>query len=94
MRKLDIRVIRTYDQLVSGLVELLSVKSFEDLSVSEICDTAKVHRATFYKHFNDKYEFLNFCFDNELAKINFNIPEATPTAESIKENFMSFIIFS
>jgi AcrR family transcriptional regulator len=91
MRKLDIRVIRTYDQLVSGLVELLSVKSFEDLSVSEICDTAKVHRATFYKHFNDKYEFLNFCFDNELAKINFNIPEATPTAESIKENFMSFI---
>ena len=37
--------------------------------MSEICEAANVHRATFYKHFNDKYEFLNFCFDNELSKI-------------------------
>ena len=91
MIKLDIRVIRTHDQLTSGLVKLLSKKSFEDLSVSEICDTANVHRATFYKHFNDKYEFLNFCFDNELSKIDFEATTALPTVESIKENFMSFI---
>lgn len=91
MRKLDIRVVRTHEQLSAGLVKLLSNKSFEDLSVSEICDTAKVHRATFYKHFNDKYEFLNFCFDNELSKISFDVSEALPTAENIKENFMSFI---
>ena len=91
MRKLDIRVLRTYEQLISSLVGLLDSKSFEDLSVSEICDNAQVHRATFYKHFNDKYEFLNFCFNNELSKINFEVPTALPTVESIKENFMSFI---
>lgn len=91
MRKLDIRVIRTHEQLVTGLVKLLTEKSFEDLSVSEICDAAKVHRATFYKHFNDKYEFLNFCFNNELSKINFDVPDELPTAENIKDNFMSFI---
>ena len=91
MRKIDIRVIRTYEQLTASLVSLLKTKTFEDLSVSEICDTADVHRATFYKHFNDKYEFLNFCFDNELAKIAFEVPQAEPTAESIKENFMYFI---
>ena len=91
MRKMDIRVIRTYEQLTSSLVSLLRFKTFEELSVSEICDTADVHRATFYKHFNDKYEFLNFCFDNELAKISFDVPHAEPTVESIKENFMYFI---
>lgn len=91
MRKMDIRVIRTHDQLTSGLIKLLSKKSFEDLSVSEICDTANVHRATFYKHFNDKYEFLNFCFDNELSKIDFDASMSLPAAENIKENFMSFI---
>ena len=91
MRKMDIRVIRTHDQLTSGLIKLLSKKSFEDLSVSEICDTANVHRATFYKHFNDKYEFLNFCFDNELSKIDFDASKSLPAAENIKENFMSFI---
>ncbi len=91
MRKIDIRVIRTYEQLTSSLVSLLSSKSFEELSVSEICEHAQVHRATFYKHFDDKYEFLNFCFDNELSKISFDIPENDMTVESIKENFMYFI---
>jgi AcrR family transcriptional regulator len=91
MRKLDIRVVRTYDQLTSGLAKLLSNKNFEDLSVSEICDTANVHRATFYKHFNDKYEFLNFCFDNELSKINFETSTSLPAADNVKEGFMSFI---
>ena len=91
MRKMDIRVVRTYDQLAASLIKLLSEKSFEELSVSEICDTANVHRATFYKHFNDKYEFLNFCFDKELAKISFDTTEALPSADNIKENFMYFI---
>ena len=91
MRKMDIRVIRTQEQLIGSLIKLLADKSFEDLSVSEICDTAQVHRATFYKHFNDKYEFLNFCFDNELSKISFDVPKALPTVENIKENFMFFI---
>ena len=91
MRKMDARVKRTYEQLTKSLIKLLADKSFEDLSVSEICEQADVHRATFYKHFNDKYEFLNFCFDNELSKIAFNVPEAEPSVENIKENFMYFI---
>lgn len=91
MRKIDIRVIRTQEQLFKSLIKLLADKSFEDLSVSEICDNAKVHRATFYKHFNDKYEFINYCFDNELSKIEFDVPSALPSAENIKENFMYFI---
>lgn len=91
MRKMDLRVKRTYEQLTASLIELLAVKSFEDLSVSEICEHADVHRATFYKHFNDKYEFLNFCFDNELSKIAFDVPEMDPSVKNIKENFMYFI---
>ena len=73
MRKIDVRVIRTYDQLSKSLISLLTKKSFDDISVSEICDSAQVHRATFYKHFNDKFEFLNFCFSNELSKIGFDV---------------------
>ncbi len=91
MRKMDVRVIRTYEQLTASLVSLLSTKSFEELSVSEICDHAQVHRATFYKHFDDKYEFLSFCFDNELSKISFDVPPSSATVENIKENFMHFI---
>ena len=34
---------------------------------------------------------MNFCFDNELSKIDFDVPNALPTVENIKENFMFFI---
>ena len=88
MRKKDVRVIRTHEQLTASLIDLLSKKSFEELSVSEICEAANVHRATFYKHFNDKFEFLNYCFDNELSKISFDVPASEANAENIKENFI------
>ncbi len=32
----------------------------EDITVNELCDRAMVRRATFYKHFADKYEFFAF----------------------------------
>ena len=35
-------------------------KNFEDITINEICQTANIRRATFYKHFSDKYAFLKF----------------------------------
>ena len=70
--KKDVRVTRTYSQLINGLIVLLNEKCFDDISVSEICEASGVHRATFYKHFNDKFEFLNFCFNSMLKTITFD----------------------
>lgn len=92
MEKIDMRVKKTYKQLLEAFLVLMAEKSFEELSVSEICDAAQVHRATFYKHFKDKYEFLNFCFESYLSQIGFRASEETPSAENIKESFMSFIV--
>jgi len=58
--KTDLRVQRTYKLLTDALVVLLSEKGFEDISVGEICERAMVRRATFYKHFGDKYELFTF----------------------------------
>lgn len=37
---------------------LIADKKFERISVQEICDRAMVHRTTFYKHYEDKYDLL------------------------------------
>lgn len=92
MKKLDLRVKKTYQQLLDAFLVLMSEKSFDELSVSEICDKAQVHRATFYKHFKDKNEFLNFCFDSYLSRIGFNASENHASPENIKDSFMSFIV--
>lgn len=60
-RKEDMRLRRTYKLLAGALWSLLEVKSFDDIHVNEICETAMVHRTTFYKHFEDKSHLLTFC---------------------------------
>ncbi len=89
--KSDIRVKRTYNNLINGIIALLNEKSFDDVSVSQICEVSGVHRATFYKHFNDKYEFLNFCFDSLLNTISFDTLEIGSSPEIIKRNIMHFV---
>lgn len=38
----------------------MNEKKFENITVDEICRYADVRRATFYKHFADKYAFLSY----------------------------------
>ena len=92
MRKVDIRVKRTYNQLFSALIKLLGEKSFDDLTVLEICDEAGVHRATFYKHFVDKYDFLNTCFNISLSNLTFDKIAESYTPETMKKSCMRMIL--
>lgn len=57
---MDIRAIRTRKMLKDALEELLAQKSFEEVSVSEICELSTVRRGTFYRHFDDKYAFYEW----------------------------------
>ena len=56
----DLRVTKTYRLLAQAFSELLEEKSFDDITVKELCDRAMIRRTTFYKHFSDKYEYLAF----------------------------------
>lgn len=62
MNEQDLRVVKTKKALSSSLYQLLEKRSFESLSVNEICESGMVHRTTFYKHFYDKYDLLVYLF--------------------------------
>ena len=57
-KKEDLRVVKTKNSLNEAFFELLSKKTFEEITVNELCQAAGVRRATFYKHFEDKNDFL------------------------------------
>lgn len=59
-KKTDLRIIKTQMALTNALLEILNEKRFDELTVNELCERAMVRRATFYKHFADKYEFFGF----------------------------------
>ena len=53
-QKLDLRIQRTYRLLHTAFTKLMEEKSFEDITVNDLCREAMIRRTTFYKHFADK----------------------------------------
>jgi AcrR family transcriptional regulator len=55
---LDPRIRRTRKLLQGALGTLMQSKTFDEISVQDITETATVNRATFYDHYNDKFALL------------------------------------
>jgi len=58
LEQTDLRVRRTHKLLWEALMKELSERTIEEITVSDICERAMVHRTTFYKHYEDKYALL------------------------------------
>jgi AcrR family transcriptional regulator len=56
--KIDRRKRRTRNALRKALMELIVEKSFDAITVHDICDRADISRAAFYLHYKDKEDLL------------------------------------
>ena len=59
---------KTKTKLAHALKILMLDMPFDKISVTKICDQAQVHRKTFYYHFKDKYDLVNWIYDSEVAQ--------------------------
>jgi len=75
--KLDPRVRRTRQLLEQAFLAVAAEKGFQAVSVQDIAEKAGVNRATFYDHFTDKYELLDYSvrqsFRQEIEKRMLNL---------------------
>ena len=58
------------DLLAHGLYLLILQKSFEKITIKQICDKTGVIRGTFYNHFMDKYEALEYLSEQIIMEDN------------------------
>lgn len=56
----------TKKALAQSLKELGGAKNLDKITVADITDHCGVNRQTFYYHFNDKYELLNWIYTQDL----------------------------
>ena len=52
--------VQMSDMLAEGLYLMMEEKPFEKITIKQICDKTGVIRGTFYNHFIDKYEALEY----------------------------------
>ena len=62
----DKRIQKTKRKLRDTFVQMLQTKSFEQITVTELCEAAKMSRITFYAHYNDKYDLLEALMQQML----------------------------
>ena len=53
----------TKKALAEALKELMEEKSFEKINIGDICEKCEMNRKSFYYHFKDKYDLVNWIFD-------------------------------
>jgi len=52
----------------SSLINLLETKSFDKLTIQQLCNHSGLGRQTFYNHFKDKYDIVHWIYNTETQK--------------------------
>ncbi len=91
----DLRIQRTRILLCETLINLIAEKGFDAISVKDIAERAMINRATFYRHFEDKYALVTDIFKeaiaqmfNEVGSVDKNIDILT-NLEAVPEDLFS-----
>jgi AcrR family transcriptional regulator len=80
-RNNDLRVKRTHKLILDALIELTVQKGFSAVTVSDITKYAGINRATFYRHYEDKFDLLNKYAQNVYEMLDTPL-EAKPQKSS------------
>lgn len=59
----------TKQALAAALKELMTEVPFEKINVAHICEKCNMNRKSFYYHFKDKYDLVNWIFDIEFISV-------------------------
>src|SRR5215472_18213541 len=70
----DLRVRRTHALLRKTLIDLIAEKGFDAVTVGDIAERAMVNRATFYRHYPDKYALVTSIFEEAVNQMLREIP--------------------
>jgi AcrR family transcriptional regulator len=65
----DLRVMRTQKLIKEALLTLIDKKGFEAITIQDIADEAFINRATFYLHYQDKYDLLEQISNTYLKEL-------------------------
>lgn len=82
------------EKMINAFYELLSIKDFIEINVSEVCMIAKIHRTTFYAYYSNLFELLEDAKNQaieEFKKENNNEPLRFDNFKN--QIFLNYLLF-
>ena len=85
--QIDLRIRRTHKFLQEAMIELITEQGFDAITVGDIAERAMINRATFYRHYQDKYDLVAKIFEDTANELTENMkPFRKDTGQSETEN--------
>jgi AcrR family transcriptional regulator len=69
LAKVDRRIAKSQIAIKNAVIELMSEKSFDDITIQDIADRANVNRGTIYLHYTDKYDLLDKMIEEHIENL-------------------------
>ena len=93
---MDKRYQKSHQLIIQSLLDLLSKKSMNEISITEIANNANINRKTFYSHFeniNDVLEQIQEDFLEESFKISKKcVPNSLENHKQSLQEFLDIIL--
>ena len=94
MNKNESKYFSTAEKMDSALMEILKTKSFEYITVSEICKKAGVNRSTFYLHYENTKDLLEETIRNMMDNfVSYFVPDGKISPINFEESQKDKLVF-
>ncbi|MFD1988570.1 TetR/AcrR family transcriptional regulator [Paenibacillus nicotianae] len=87
----NIRNTRTREAIFEALFELMEEKDFDKITIQNLTERAQINRATFYAHFQDKYELLDEIIKKSAGEL---IEQHTHGVYAFTKEHMMQLVFA
>lgn len=73
--------MKSQEAIKKAVIELMSEKDFDDITMQEISDRANVNRKTIYLHYKDKYDLLDKLIEEHIHELRVICYPQSPSDE-------------
>lgn len=81
-------------ELENGLLRLMTIKPYEDITVSDLCEFMQIPRKSFYRYFSSKEGALNALMDHTMMDYEgFNAVYAEGDRRTLEKELTQFFLF-
>ena len=91
--KEDKRILKTKKNLKDTFVKMLSLKSFEQITVKELCQISNTSRITFYTHYSDKYDLMDDISEDMIKMARVEYQDLQRKNNPLKDSVISYCNF-